>query len=342
MGTAYVNGEGSSSWLFYDLVNCLLFLPFSRFGAIFKSFIRIFKLKLSDIKKSGSVILGLALAMLSLLFIFPLLVRSDINLAAAMHGFFSYFNWNISSFLLNLFFWFIPSVLVACYLFSLSFTSFTKGEGFHYSLEDKNQNLQQDREKLRIATKTTICVFLYIICGVYLLFIVLQAGYLFSAFFGKLFGNMTYAQYARNGFFELCQVCAINIFLLILSNLILRKEDGEKAKKPYLALCFISILLLITATAKMVMYIAAYGLTVKRVLATAFLLWLVIVFVLCIVRCFKAFNLTKCCLVCGAILFCSLCVFNVESLTKSYNHSFGFDKDETNFTQSLDNSSIEP
>ena len=107
------------------------------------------------------------------------------------------------------------------------------------------------------------------ICLLYTSFISMQAKYLFGAFWGALPEGFSYSEYARQGFFELCRVAAINIVILLAANVMSRAQAAENCllRVCNTALSALTLLLLATAAAKMALYIAAYGLTVKRVLA---------------------------------------------------------------------------
>ena len=108
--------------------------------------------------------------------------------------------------------------------------------------------------------------------------------------------GFTYAEYARKGFFELCGVCCINA-AVIAGMSFLPKHSGEK--KPILLKCYTlflagsSLILAGTALAKMFLYIDNYGMTQLRIYTTWFMLLLMMVFLLVIIRQFKA-NLPVC------------------------------------------------
>ena len=121
----------------------------------------------------------------------------------------------------------------------------------------------------------------------YSLFIVLQAGHLFSAFAGQTFGGVPYAEYARSGFFALCRVAAMNALFLSVAAVFARVAWADnKVLRAFSALISVLTLLLIaTASAKMLLYISVYGLTAKRFLTTVFLAFLAFVFVLLLLRC---------------------------------------------------------
>lgn len=107
------------------------------------------------------------------------------------------------------------------------------------------------------------------------------------------YGGMTYAQYARSGFFQLCAVCAINGCVIAAAHFTGKERNGSRLKRPVIVMCLLSLLLLCTAGAKMAMYIAAYGLTPKRIISSLFLLWLMLVFAGIIVSRYRQFNLVK-------------------------------------------------
>ena len=81
----------------------------------------------------------------------------------------------------------------------------------------------------------------------------------------------------------------------------------------------LTLLLLATAAAKMALYIAAYGLTVKRVLASVFLVWMACVFVCVILRQFRTVALVRVAVFLGAVLFALLCVLPVGDGISTYN-----------------------
>ncbi len=80
---------------------------------------------------------------------------------------------------------------------------------------------------LRFAPRSTVLTALFVLCAVYLLFISMQAKYLFGAFWGALPEGFSYSEYARQGFFELCRVAAINIVILLAANVMSRAQAAE-------------------------------------------------------------------------------------------------------------------
>lgn len=117
----------------------------------------------------------------------------------------------------------------------------------------------------------------------FLLFVALQARYLFGG--DALVRGPTvlsYAEYARRGFFELAWVAGLSLPLLLLAEWLLDKTDsrGVRAFRA-LAAVVLALLCVIVASAlfRMRLYVSAYGLTEARLYVTAFMLWLTVVFI---------------------------------------------------------------
>ena len=93
--------------------------------------------------------------------------------------------------------------------------------------------------------------------AVYLLFFAVQSSYLFGAFSRRLPEGFTVAQYAREGFFELCRVMAINFSLLYLvSRSSVKPVREDRAQKAVCSLLIIAgMVFAVIAFSKLVLYI---------------------------------------------------------------------------------------
>jgi hypothetical protein len=93
--------------------------------------------------------------------------------------------------------------------------------------------------------------------------------------------GLTYAQYARQGFFELVAV-AILVLPLLLGLHALQRPDEARAQTLFRGLAGLQILLLFvimaSAVVRMQLYEQEYGLTELRLYTTAFMGWLAVVF----------------------------------------------------------------
>ncbi len=119
--------------------------------------------------------------------------------------------------------------------------------------------------------------------ALFLGFVVVQLRYFFGgAELVQMTTGLTYAEYARRGFFELVAVAALVLPLLLAMHWLLKKDDpaGERIFRG-LAAAQIAMLFVIMASAfeRMRLYQAEYGLTEERLYPTAFMAWLAGVFV---------------------------------------------------------------
>lgn len=161
------------------------------------------------------------------------------------------------------------------------------------------------------------------ICLLYLLYVVSQANYFFSAFAGKLPAEMAYSEYARRGFFELCAIAVINLavilFMLAFSK---RHKEGHSGALTFYntALCLFTLFIIATALAKMIMYIGEYGLTRLRLYTSWFMVLLAVVFIVLLIRGFAPKLHTASAISAAFIvLFALLCFSRPDALIARYN-----------------------
>ena len=123
-------------------------------------------------------------------------------------------------------------------------------------------------------------------------------------------------------FFELCGVAMINLAVLGGVRLFTVKK-GEKPVRPLVVFSVLlsaeTLLLIVTALSKMVLYIQQYGLTLLRVYTSWFMVLLFIVFAIVIVAQFRRVNLAKALVLAFSICFLLLCYSNVDGLIARYN-----------------------
>ncbi|HZT43768.1 MAG TPA: DUF4173 domain-containing protein [Chthonomonadaceae bacterium] len=118
----------------------------------------------------------------------------------------------------------------------------------------------------------------------FLTFVLLQLRMLFGgAALVRATTDLTFAEYARNGFFELVAASALALPLLLLAHWLLRKERAvEERLFRLLAGGQVLLLFVIMASAvqRMRLYQIAYGLTELRFYTMAFMGWLAVLFLL--------------------------------------------------------------
>jgi hypothetical protein len=165
------------------------------------------------------------------------------------------------------------------------------------------------------------CAMLIPLLAVYGLFFFSQWPLYTSAFTGVLPKGYTYADYAREGFFQLCAVCAVNGFLYLFVSLFTKRERGEGVRRAMLTvLCLCSLVLAATACSKMVLYVRTYGLTPKRVYASWAMILLVAAFLLALVGAYwRKLNITRALFGLFVCMFGFLCLCDTNALIADYN-----------------------
>jgi len=112
----------------------------------------------------------------------------------------------------------------------------------------------------------------------FLVFVVIQLRYLFGgATLVLAAGGLTYAEYARRGFFELVTASALVLPLLTGADWLLRNQPAEHQRTfRQLATVLLVLLTVVMASAleRMRLYVTAYGLSEIRLYSTAFMLYL--------------------------------------------------------------------
>ncbi len=150
-----------------------------------------------------------------------------------------------------------------------------------------------------------------LLSAVYLLFLALQADTLLSGFLGVLPCGFSYAEYARQGFFELCRTAAVTGAFLVFFWYAGRRCVERRLRLCSTLLCGLTLLLCAAAFSKLALYVAVYGMTVKRLLAGAALVWLFFCFAALLVKLWlrrMRFSLPRAAVFLGTALFLALAV----------------------------------
>ncbi|MBN1892120.1 MAG: DUF4173 domain-containing protein [Clostridiales bacterium] len=254
-----------------------------------------------------SIIAQIAIALIIgiplVLFLAVMLASSDAVFSDRIE---SCFRWLDSAFLWDIIlrvFWF---VLVVPFAASVVFSYKNKW------LFDRRTADRPEQKSVLIPEASAITV-LVLVNALYLFFAGIQSIYLFGAWAGRLPEGLTYAEYARSGFFELAFVSAINVIMILVfiryTNR--RKKAGIAVRALSIALIVLSGIQLASAFRRMALYIEAYGLSEDRFLVSAFMILMVVMFALLGVREFVAkLPLLKCSMVSGviALLLVNFCV----------------------------------
>jgi hypothetical protein len=120
-----------------------------------------------------------------------------------------------------------------------------------------------------------------LVAALFLAFVLVQFHWLFGgAEAVRSTASLTYAEYARRGFFELVCVAALSLPLLLVAEWAVDKEDvaGTRHMRRLAGLVVVLLfVILASALERMRLYTVAYGLTEQRLYATAFMAWVAVV-----------------------------------------------------------------
>ena len=301
----------TSSWILLDSWNGLIALPILNFLCQIRLIFQTFSEKREEKKDWRMVLLGILISIPALLVIIPILAQADTEFRSLVDTILDALGEDF-----RILIWRgIVGILLGAFMFGTLYGGVYKR---HVKEEACIRFHEESGRIFRFVPDIAVLTFGMIVSAVYVLFIGLQARYLFSAFFGILPEAYTYAQYARQGFFELCVIALLNASFLTAMNGCAktprRKNRGLLLENGILGA--LTLLLLATAASKLGMYIVAYGFTVKRCISSVFLIWLFLVFILVLIYQKKNIPLVRWSVFAGAVFFTLLCVLPVEQIVE--------------------------
>lgn len=307
----------TSDWFLYDLQR-MLFVTFKHLGAQYRS---LWVTGWRPGKSAGdvwAVVLGVLFTLIVILVVGPLLAAADAGgFAVLLRALRVPLTWlpAVDAFLLVQL---VLSVPVSAFIFALLAGSVHRGGDRIFSGGEAEKAVQM----LRVLPPLTVYTLLLLLNILYLVFILTQLPYFFSAFHGRIPPCWeSYAEFARRGFFELCVIAVINLAVLAGAHLCISVKKGHTtALKVHSSwLSALTLLLIATAFSKVLLYIGAFGLTIQRLLPSVFLVFLAVAFCGVIVRQGRQFSVMRLALFTGVTLVSLLCVFNTDGLVAKYN-----------------------
>lgn len=224
--------------------------PFTAIGAYFRAYAGVFRSKERSSARHAGI--GFVVGIPLVVIVLALLASVDTGMAGLLGGFFERFN--LGQWVAR-----VAAVFIASMLFYSLFFNLTWGK--------RDNDLAPVRRNWKTAGPGVVIALLL---AAYALFTYVQFTYLFG---GKLPVDLTYSKYAREGFGQLLAVTLINFTVLGVS---LGKSEPKRAIRALeLLLILASFVVLASAAWRMLLYVGAYGLTIRRVLP----LWLMGYFV---------------------------------------------------------------
>ncbi|MCL2493086.1 MAG: DUF4173 domain-containing protein [Clostridiales bacterium] len=303
-----------SGFVFFDGINQLFVVAFSNFTALFASL----RKNSRDRERSKRFMIGLVGVIICL----PVLAAVIVLLMRADEGFAELMRHIADALRLENIWHYVWEILlgipIACYLYGALYGNAHK----RHTNEIKKTGLSASIAGAHRIPTVAVNAPLLVFCVIYVLFFIAMGSYLFSAFFGQLPDAYSYAEYARRGFFELCGVAAINLAILAFVWWFARRAAGEHPKRLRFfggVLSGLTILLVVTAMSKMLLYIGEYGLTRNRVYTFWFMILLLFVFAFLLAWHIRPFNAGKPIVVAVTGLALVLFLANTDGLVAKYN-----------------------
>ena len=255
--------EGESGHLLpLDALNGFIIFPFKHF------FLRVRSLwyglthlgrgekrvKTETLVWSGAAVLAAVLLFAKAV---QLLMRADEGFGALLKDFANWFSFDFDGIRL------LFSLPVGAYVFGLLAGAAREDAGM---LHERGSRLKAWLATLRRVPAPVFAVLMAAFALLYLAFFILQARYLFGAFTRTLPEGFVVAEYARQGFFELCRVMAVNFALLWLASRLPERPLREQTLLRVLAAVLLgeSLLFAVIAASKLGLYIDCFGFTPLR------------------------------------------------------------------------------
>ena len=264
-----LTGGESGHLLPLDALYAFVIIPFKNFFLRIRCVLFALKPKKERKVNAGAV----AAAVLAAFVVLVLLVMAMTQLSAADDTFSSLLEGLRDALTLDLdqvwFYRFLLSLPVGAYVFGLLAGL---GRETPETMRKHGASAETVLPKLRVVPEAVWLAALGVFSVLYLAFFFVQGRYLFGAFTRTLPESFTVAEYARQGFFELCRVMAINFTLFWLVSRTARRESGA-VRWMAAALLIESMLFAVIALSKLALYIDCFGFTPKRLQST----WLVCV-----------------------------------------------------------------
>ena len=200
-----------------------------------------------------SVLLGIVIAVPLLWIVVSLLASADAAFGALIERIFGV--WSVSktvrTVIRAVFYTLIPALV------------------FYSALAAQTERSDFPAKEKRRASALVAITFTGALAVVYAVFCGIQIAVLFAGDVSALPEGMTYAEYAREGFFQLLLVSGINVVLIITAQRRFVSSKALRALLVFLTAC--TYLMEASSAMRMMLYVNAYGLTYLRLLVLWFL-----------------------------------------------------------------------
>ena len=311
------DGYEDQNWTVFRYVGGLWDLAMKTLAHLFAVFPELAKSRRARKEQAGAgekkrngkliyVILGILVGVTLLSLILPLLISADEVFDQMLGGAFDWVVQVISQMIL-------PTKLIFMML------KFLWGLMFFFAIYSavKNRKPQAEEKDLRTQEPVLAITALAVIGVVYLLFCMVQISYLFTGGF-TLPAEYSYAGFARQGFFQLLFVSALNLLLALVTLILFRENKVLKIMLTFISAC--TYIMMISSACRMFLYIQAYQLTRLRVLVLFALLALAVLFAGVIRNIFQeSFPLFRYSVAVVTVMYLVLSFSHMDAWIASYN-----------------------
>lgn len=221
-------------------------------------------------------------------------------------------------------------------IFTFLFGLFASYCGMHDILEKRSERVVRTyvQQPALIAQIFTTAILI-----LYVWFCLIQVIYLFGGI-GTLPKGMTYAQYARSGFFQLLFVCIINLILVLVVKQCF--ETSAYLNGVLLAICLCSYIMTASSAYRMILYIRAYRLTVLRIVVLVALAAIAILLAGVCRHIFSAdFRILPYFIIVISTVYTLFSFINVDSYVARYNLTYLTEDNATETFQYLETLSLD-
>lgn len=291
-------------------IKTVLFRGICSIGFIHMIVVAIASLKRKDDRKKKlflHILIGVGITAVLLTIILPLMLSADEMFKVKLSDMFGESNFGT----------FILKTILAAFIAMLFF-------GFLYLITAHRLKQKQKAQPVELPSVTTVIITIILaLAVVFTFFAVVQFSYLFGGITSDLPDDFSYAQYAREGYFQLVVLSILN-FAIILSCIFFSKKGSSAARRAIkIILAYFNLLniyLLISAAYKMRLYQNEFGMTTSRLLVYILLLFEAILIIGLMVKIFiQNMNYVKLAVFFSVGFWAIVSFVNVEALALKYN-----------------------
>ena len=288
----------------------MIFQPLNYIGEVIKTVLKEFKPKekneqIGEKKEKKNIFKALCFTGIIVLIVIGLLCSADNEFAKIFTTIFKDINIFNAPELASR----IITIIVAFFYFA----------GFFLNMLDKENGLKEFEEDEKIEKKEsyTIRMMMTALNAIYLIFCFTQIKVLFTE------QNIKYSEFARKGFFQLMIVSLINIVMILKANNKNLKET-EKQVKYKKTMCIVMVIftlvIIISAFARMTLYQQNYGYTRLRILVDYTLITEIILLIPTIIYILKnKIDLIKTYFVIIITMYCLVNFINIDKIIMKNN-----------------------